>query len=55
MKAISPQVNQQYILDCLESIRKKHKEFTVTAHNIKSISGNGIEYDDTNILPSENT
>lgn len=55
MKAISPQVNQQYILDCLEAIRKKHKDFTVTAHNIKSISGNGIEYDDTNILSPENT
>lgn len=55
MKVINPQVNQQYILDCLEAIRKEHKDFTVTAHNIKSISDNGIEYDDTNILPSENT
>lgn len=56
MKSISPQVNQQYIFDCLEAIRKEHKDFTVTAHNIKSISGNDVvEYDDTNILPPENT
>lgn len=52
MKAICPQVNKQYILDCLELIREKNKDYICTAHNIESIDEDGkINYNPTDVLP----
>lgn len=53
INAIAPQANREYILDCLALIRKEHENLLVTAHNINSIDGNNIDYDETDILPSE--
>lgn len=56
IRAIHPKVNLQYFIDCLESIRKEHKDFVVTAHNINYISDEGeIDFNEKNILSSENT
>lgn len=50
--AINTVVNSQYILDCLEKIRKSHEDFIITAHNINYIDDKGeIDYNEDNILP----
>lgn len=49
--AIGSNANSQYILDCLELIRKNHKDFIITAHNINYIDDKDIDYNEDNILP----
>lgn len=52
IKAICPQENKQYILECLELIRQKNKDFICTAHNIENIDEDGkINYNPTDVLP----
>lgn len=54
IKAIHPQVNSQYFIDCLKLIREEHKDFVVAAHNINYISDEGeIDYNEVNILSLE--
>lgn len=49
--AIHPQMNSQYIIDCLKLIQDNHNDFMVTAHNINSISSEGkINYNEEDIL-----
>lgn len=50
INAIHPQENKQYILDCLEWMHKKYKNFVITAHNINFFDDKGINYDKNNIL-----
>lgn len=51
IEAIHPETNSQYFIDCLKSIQDKHNDFTVTAHNINSISPEGqINYNREDIL-----
>ena len=54
MTAIHPNINDQYILDCLALIRKNNKDFSITAHNINFVDDQGnINYDILDILPTE--
>lgn len=41
MNAIQPECNEQYLFDCLQFIADKHKDFSITAHKINSISDDG--------------
>ena len=44
-------MNSQYFIDCLKSIQDNHNDFTVTAHNINSISPEGqINYNREDVL-----
>ncbi len=55
IKAIQPQVNSQYFIDCLELIREKHKDIVaVAAHTINYISDEGeVNFNEVDILSSE--
>lgn len=54
MRAICPQVNKQYIIDCLGAIRQKNKNVICSAHNIEHIDEGGkISYNPVDILPPE--
>lgn len=54
IKAIQPQVNTQYFIDCLESIREKHKDVVIAAHTINYISDEGeVNFNKEDILSSE--
>lgn len=41
MNAIQPECTEQYLFDCLQFIADKHKDFSITAHKINSISDDG--------------
>lgn len=41
MNAIQPECIEQYLFDCLQFIADKHKDFSITAHKINSISDDG--------------
>ncbi len=51
IEAIHPEINSQYFIDCMKSIQDNHNNFTVTAHNIISISPEGqISYNKEDVL-----
>lgn len=51
IEAIHPEMNSQYFIDCMKSIQDNHNNFTVTAHNIVSISPEGqISYNKEDVL-----
>ena len=56
IEAINPEINSQYFIDCLKSIQVNHNDFTVTAHNINSISPEGyINYNREDVLVLSDT
>ena len=51
IEAIHPEINSQYFIDCMKPIQDNHNNFTVTAHNIISISPEGqISYNKEDVL-----
>lgn len=53
IKAVQPQTNQQYILDCLRMIDEKYENIDIAAYDINYIEENGnINYIDIDILSS---
>ena len=55
IKAIHPQIDGQYLIDCLQVIRQKNSNFSITAHAINfSLDDGRINYNTDDILPVPN-